>query len=233
MLLRSKGIVLQTIQYGDNAFISKVFTEEKGLITIISYFSKKNKSRLKNQLSPLCVIELVCMQKKGTNIYRSKEISLSQLQSFSFENIATNSLRFFLAEFLSKTIQEEEENRELYSFLEYSMEELYRSDTVDSSFHLRFLINYFSFLGIQPQLNSDDCFFDFLEGSSTQQKPLHEQYCEQEDYLLFFQANRGKFSLNKSQRSILLSAIINYYNAQIGGGLEKMKSRDVLEELFS
>ena len=69
--------------------------------------------------------------------------------------------------------------------------------------------------------------------TSTSTKPNHTHYCEELEFLLFFNANRGEVVQEKKKRSVLLNIILDYYNAQLGGELNSLKSKAVLETIFS
>lgn len=233
MLLSSKGIVIQSFKYGESSLISKVFSEEKGLVTLISSRSKNKKSRQANFFQPLSAIHFVCYHSKKSDIYRTKELSYNQEIPQPSESIALNAIRFFLAEFLSKTIKEEEQNITLYTFLEKKLVELNSAFDVKGYFHIIVLIELLEVLGMQPLLNEKEIYFDFEEGCSTNIKPLHANYCDKNGLDLLLIAQKDGSLLKKNSRSSLLNLLLDYYNVQLGGGLESLKSKAVLEAVFN
>ena len=233
MLLSSKGIVLQTIKYGDNASISKVLSKERGIVSLISNRSKSKKNKTSHFFQPLSAIHFVCTISNKSNIHRLKEVSFDGKVPPLSEDVAINALRFFLAEFLSKVIKEEAENPDLYQFIEQKLIALSLNKVEPGTFHVQFLIELFDFLGIQPNLDSKHSYFDWLEGSSCDQKPMHSEYSEESTYRLLLRAYSPDANFTKKEKSQLLSLLINYYNIQLGGGLDQLKSRPVLELVFS
>ncbi|MBL4707574.1 MAG: DNA repair protein RecO [Flavobacteriales bacterium] len=233
MLLSSKGIVLQSFKYGESSLISKVFSEEKGLITLISNRSKNKKNRQANFFQPLSAICFVCYLSNKSDIHRIKELSYNQQIPQYSENVALSAIRFFLAEFLSKVIKEEEQNIILFSFLETKLSELNSIDEITGHFHIKVLIELLEILGIQPLLKEGDKYFDFEEGSSSNSKPLHPNFCDKTDLDLLLYAQKDYSLLNKNNKASLLNILIDFYNIQLGGGFENLKSKSVLEIVFN
>jgi DNA repair protein RecO (recombination protein O) len=62
---------------------------------------------------------------------------------------------FFLSEVLSNSIQEEEQNKTLYSYLETAFTWLDVHDKI-ANFHLLFLLNLTGFLGFYPDMSEQD-----------------------------------------------------------------------------
>lgn len=234
MLLSTKGVVLQSIKYGDSSLISKVFSQEKGLLSIISNRSKGKKNKSINYLQPLGMVNFVCYHTNKSTIHRLKEISFQQKGKFNDEDVVKSAIRFFLAEFLCVVIKEEEQNQELYSFLEDKIRELISLESSQlGNFPIRFLIDFLVHLGIYPNIDSNDRYFDLVEGSSTTITPNHNSYFENRQWSLFMSSVTSVDHLKKMERNELLDLLLIYYNVQLGGGLEHLKSKSVLEMVFS
>jgi DNA repair protein RecO (recombination protein O) len=233
MLLKSKGVVLNTTKYGENSLISKVISDEKGLVTLISNRSKNKKNRQANYFQPLSAIQFVCYVSNKSSIYRVKEISFNSDVNCTSENAAVNALRFFLAELLSKVIREEEQNFTLYQFVESKISDLSNEKSELSNFHIYFLIELFNHIGIQPELKVEHSYFDMQEGSTSPTKPQHTDFYEGIQLKLLIKAFSKEGSLSKAERSSVLNLLINYCNIQLGGGLENLKSKAVLEVIFN
>ncbi len=231
MLLSSNGIVLSSVKYGENSTISKVFSQEKGLLTLISSRSRSKKAKQANFFQPLSLLHFICYF-SNNSMHRVKEVSFVKGGEGAYEDVAANSIKFFLAELLSKLIKEEEQNLELYQFLYTQIQLLNSQKTNYGDFHLRFLISFFDQLGIQPHIKPSDIYFDLQEGASTSTKPTHQDFLESKNSTLFFRACNGDLNFIKTEKNQVLNLIINYYNIQIGGGLENLKSKAVLEVVF-
>jgi len=231
MLISSEGVVLGSIKYGDNSLISHVFTKEKGLISLISSKTKKGKPGFVSYFQPLSFIQFVCYSSKKASVSRVKEVSFSDDYNAFETDIATNSLRYFIAEFLSKIIREHEQNNSLYQFLEKELKQLH--SRIDKRLiHFNFLVALLNELGLQPHLNEEDPYFDLIEGTSVKVKPKHTDYCERETMLYFKNKISSNMSLNKTSRVKLLNTILRYYSIQLNVDLENLKSKQVFEIVF-
>lgn len=233
MLLSSNGIVLNSLNYGDNSLISKVFSKDQGLITVISNKKKGKRKGQSNYFQPLNAIQFVCYWTPKKEIHRIKDISFNTSINTPKESVSANAIRFFLAEFLCKIIKEQEQNLSLYQFFESRINLLNKEGGDLSSFHLSFLLDLLFLFGIQPDIDPSDSYFDLNEGHSVSVRPIHADYYEANDLGLLKKAFDKKVNFSKKERQRLLNLIINYYNIQLGGGLENLKSKSVLEVIFS
>lgn len=234
MLLSSEGVVISSLKYGDSAIISKVFSKERGIISLISNRTKKKKGGSSSGIfQAFNLVQFVCYFSNRSSVHRIKEIQFSSRSRPDVENVPKNALKFFLAEFISKVIKEEEQNANLYHFLEKKVCSLNAQQEQLGSFHILFLVELLEEIGIHPLLREGDHYFDLLEGSSCTTRPSHPNFYEEDDYLLFYRAFLQFEKLGKSEKSRLLSLLISFYNVQLGGGLENLKSRSVLEVVFN
>jgi DNA repair protein RecO (recombination protein O) len=231
MLLQSKGVVLQSIKYGENSLISKVLSEEKGLISLLSNKTKSKKNKQGNFFQPLSAIQFVCYLSSKSNLHRVKELTYNNEIPLPPESITVNAIRFFLAEFLSKVIREEEQNVNLYLFVERKLGDLNSPSSVIPTFHISFLIELMKILGIQPFMDQKDNYFDMEEGESCAIKPSHHNIYEKKEMELYKKAEKSPGELSKTDRNKLLNMLLNYYSIQLGG-LSNIKSKAVLEIVF-
>jgi DNA repair protein RecO (recombination protein O) len=234
MLLSSEGVVISSLKYGDSSIISKVFSKERGLISLISNRPKKKRGGASSGIyQAFNLVQFVCYFSNRSSVHRIKEIQFSPSSKPDVENVPKNALKFFLAEFISKVIKEEEQNANLYDFLEKKVISLNTHQDQLGSFHIRFLVELLEEIGIHPLLMEKDHYFDLLEGTSCGIRPSHPNFYEGDDYLLFYKAFFQPEKLGKLEKSRLLSLLISFYNVQLGGGLENLKSRSVLEVVFN
>ncbi|MDB4061373.1 DNA repair protein RecO [Vicingaceae bacterium] len=231
MLLQSKGVVLQSFKYGENSLISRVLSEEKGLISLLSNKTKRKKNKQGNFFQPLSAIEFVCYLSSKSNIHRVKELTYNNSIGSSPDNVSVNAIRFFLAEVLSKVIKEEEQNFHLYKYVEEKLRHLNTESAPSSSFHITFLMGLMDMLGIQPLITHEHTYFDLEQGEGCATKPNHPNFFTQDEVQLYKTGQDTPEKLLKIERSRLLNIIINYYNTQLGG-LANLKSKAVLEVVF-
>tara|TARA_B100000965_G_C19569158_1_gene748244 strand:- start:467 stop:1165 length:699 start_codon:yes stop_codon:yes gene_type:complete len=232
MILSTKAIVFNSIKYGDKSLISKLYTEDRGLISIISPLKKGKKENLRSYFQPLNCIKVTYYAKSSGTIKRLKEVSHEQsVRKESVEKIIQkNAIKFFIAEVLLATIKEEEENKALFNLLWKNSEALNVADYV-SNFHIYFLNEYIHLLGIQPNTETEGSYFDYQEAQFVVNKPRHEQYETQDLKSIINKVNLGKLD-NRIERNKLLRFYVKFLNYQTGA-LTNLKSLDILEEVFA
>ena len=81
-----------------------------------------------------------------------KEVQVINAYKTIHSDIIKQSVVFFLSEILSSSIQEEEQNKILYSYLETAFVWLDVHDKI-ANFHLLFLLNLTGFLGFYPDMS--------------------------------------------------------------------------------
>jgi len=137
---------------------------------------------------------------------------------------------------LNYSIQEEEENLPLYSYLESSFIWLDTHKNI-SNFHLVFLLNLTKYLGFYPELNNSNYnYFDLSEGGFTNQLPKFNFI--KGDNLVAFNKLLGinfdtidTIKFNSKNRQQVLFILIQYYELHLNG-FRKPKSLEVLKALF-
>ena len=135
---------------------------------------------------------------------------------------------------LHNCIREEEQNENLFAFLETTLLWLDTHDEV-ANFHLMLLMEITKFLGFYPDVSNDDCaFFEMTEGMFV---PFHGITCLTEpETLLFRKLKDLKFDsdqkvFNGKERQILLKILLDYYTFHFDG-FKKPRSLEVLKEVF-
>ncbi len=236
MIVKTRGIVLSSLKYGDSGKIIKVYTESSGLKSFIakSVYSGKNK---KNALFiPLNQIEIIFDDRNAHQLFYFKEISQIHHYISIYQSPAKTTIALFLTEILNSVLKEEEANPALFHFLKNSLIGFDQKETSYADFHLWFLINLTKYLGFYPNLKSGAKYFDLTNGVSSEEIPSEFYISESElqsfeklVFLEFFQQNENNF--NQLQRKSLLTTIIRYFELHISD-FRHPKSLDVLNQVF-
>lgn len=240
MLFKTKGIVINKINYSDTSVIAKIYTEKFGMQSYIINLPKKNKNSTKHILvQPLSLIDMVVYYKESSHIHRIKEIETAyQFTSIPYD-IFKSSMIVFVNEIIYKSIREIEQNETLFNFLFHNIQllDLLKDDFID--FHLFFCLNLTKHLGFFPNNNysEDYKFFDMVDGTFRNAPPLNNSYLSEEtSYNLnklinLSIENNLKLNITNIQRKELLNALISYYRIHIAN-FGEIKSIYVLEMLF-
>ncbi len=234
----TKAIVISSLRYSDTSLIVKLYTQEKGLQSFLLrgiLSSKKGKLKAAYFL-PLTQLQVVANIKEGKNLQTLKEVSVLHHYTSLNTDIVKQSIVLFLSEVLSSSIKEEEENPQLFKFLETAFLWLDVHDKV-ANFHLYFLLQLTKYLGFYPDTSLIDYQgFNLLEGEFTNY--TLDNHIIKGEKLISFKLLLGtnfdaleNISLTKKERKNVLVTLTTYYELHLDG-FKHPKSLDVLETVF-
>lgn len=238
-VVSTKAIVLSSLKYGDTSLIVKCFTQEEGLKSyLIRGILKPKKKGLKAaHFQPLTQLKIVAKHNAKNTLNSIKEAQVIHPYSSIHSDVVKQSLVFFLSEVLANSIQEEEQNKSLFSYLETAFIWLDIHDKI-TNFHLLFLLNLTRFLGFYPDMSEQHKIgFNLLEGvfsNDVQDKNvIHHNNFHQFKKLLGINFDAIEtVSYSKDERQLVLQTIIQYFKLHLGN-FRKPKSLQVLETVFS
>lgn len=241
MLIKTKGIVLRTIKYGETSIICDIYTYERGLRSFIVNGVRKPKAKIHPSLFQLMsLLDLVIYDKASKSLNRIKEVKAHRFYSDIPFNVLKSSIGTFIVEVCQKSIKEKEQNIELFEFLEDWLLYLDQCKKGLSKLPLLFMIELAQVLGFRPNNNYSEiktC-FNLLEGSFEAQNlteihSLDIPNSKNLSALLQYQKeNIDQFSLGRNERKRLLNALIKFYQCHVQNftGLNTVK---VLEEVLN
>lgn len=238
-LITTKAIVLSTLKYGDTSLIVRCFTLEEGLKSyLLKGILSSKKGKLKSAyFQPLTQLKIEANHNNKGRLNSIKEVHITNPYQHIHTNIYKQTIVLFLSEILSNSIQEEEENSLLFSYLENAFTWLDTHDKI-SNFHLLFLLNLTKYLGFYPDIaNMGFEYFNLLDGKFTNNSLGLELLSG--DKLVLLKTLLGtsfdsidSIQFNKNERQVVLQVIIRYFELHLDG-FKKPKSLGVLETVFS
>jgi DNA repair protein RecO (recombination protein O) len=238
MLQTTRGLVFHVSRYSDSSGIAKIFTEDYGLQSFVvkSLFSRnaKMKPALFGHLS---LIDMVFDHKPGRSLLYIREVTLNRPFHEITDNMRRSSVLLFINEVLYKSVKEEEANRSLFEFIEYSLESLNDVAIPVQSFHLIFLIRLSEHLGFGPSdsLTTQGNYFDLLTGLTEINNPGHSYLITGESLNLLRQLalmdypDLVNFNASGALRMDLLDKLLDFYRIHLSE-MTEMKSVKVLHE---
>ncbi len=238
MIFSTKGIVLHRFKYTDSKIIAKIYTEEFGLQAYLIYGSSSKKAKqIHSLLQPLFIVEMEVYHNEKKELQKIKEIS----NHFPFRTLPFNfnkkSVSLFLSEFILKVIRENEADKDLFNFIQKSIQIFDLNLENSSNFHLIFLIKMCKFLGISPQKNytSARTIFDLDSGKFVIGIRRNSKYIDSKNSIIFndllYADYYDKLQINNSERRVLLNHIIEFYTIHLGKP-GKLNSLEVLKVIF-
>ena len=234
MKYESRAIALSYIKHGESSIISKLFTEGKGLQSFIIKGVRSNKSKKKLGLFQpleLSIINASYLPKK--NLQYLADIRLYNSQKNEGVNIKKKFLRLFIAEVISKSLQENEVDKPLFLFVWKLKTNLSTSNSIDPNFPLQFLIGLSKYMGFYPLYKKDGAYFNLEIGEFTNSDKLLNYYINEEN-IHYFKAllNKQKIIIPYRNRNQILLSLIDYYKLQ-HHELKNITSHLIIESLRS
>jgi len=238
-IVNSKAIVLSSLKYGDTSLIVRCFTLKEGIKSyLIRGVLKAKKGNIKAAyFQALTQLNIEANHNDKGNLNSLKEVHIINPYKSIYSNIFKQTIVLFLSEILSSSIQEEEENSLLFSYIETSLIWLDTHDSI-SNFHLLFMLNLSKYLGFYPDMSGvENQYFNLVDGrfvaSNLEKEVIYGAELIQFKKLLgtnFDTVEIVKFS--KRERQQVLSIIIRYFELHLDG-FRNPKSLGVLETVFS
>jgi DNA repair protein RecO (recombination protein O) len=237
MLVKTKAIVLHALKFQDTSLIVKCFTKENGIKSYLlkGILTKKKSTKLnKAQFQLGSLLELVTKNSSNNHLNYINEARVYYQTPITQTNIYKSSLVLFMTEILINVLKEEEQNIQLYDFLETSFIQLNKTNNF-ANFHIVFLLNLSAYLGFYPQVQHKNALcFDLSEGVFTNHKPKSD-YLINKDLSLFKQIIGINFdttiSLTKKEKQQVLQILINYFSLHLPE-FKKPKSLYVFQTIF-
>ncbi|MCI2228571.1 DNA repair protein RecO [Polaribacter sp. MSW13] len=238
-VITTKAIVLSSLKYNDSSLIVKCYTQDEGLKSyLIRGILKAKKGGLKiAYFQPLTQLNMVVNHNAKGNLNSIKEVQVSFPYKTIYNDIVKQSVVLFLSEVLSNAIQEEEENSDLFEYIETALIWLDLNDRV-ANFHLLFLLNFTRFLGFYPDLSDDKKQgFSLFDGGFSD--AVNDRHMISGNTLHQFKKllntnfdSLDVISYSKTERQLVLQVIIGYFELHLSG-FRKPKSLQILETVFS
>lgn len=234
MKYESRAIALSYIKHGESSIIAKLFTEKRGLQSFIIKGIRSNNSKKKLGLFQpleLSIINATYLPKK--NLQYLAAIGLSDSKKQNGINITKTFLSLFVAEVISKILQENEADKSLFLFLWQLKTNLSTSSMIDPNFPLHFLIDLSKHMGFYPLYEKESTYFNLELGGFTNSPKQLNYYINQENSR-YFKAllNKQKVIIPYANRNQILLNLIDYYKLQ-HHELKNITSHLIIESLRS
>lgn len=236
MICSTEGIVLHTIKYSDSSIIARIYTKEFGIGSFIMNNVRGKRSKMA-YFQPLSQICLSVYKHNKAGITRIKTVEFSTIHLDIFSNIYKAGIAHFLGEVLSKIIEAEDSQVDLYHFLSEKITALENTKNSIADFHIVFLLELLPFFGVNPSLpeHANAVYFDIHAGVFT---AYVTQFCISSDasaillQSLTALSQNKTLTLNKAERRELLEVLITYYRIHVRQ-FSTIESVRVLQSVFS
>jgi DNA repair protein RecO (recombination protein O) len=241
MLDKTRGIILHQIKYTDSGIVAQMYTRKFGRQSFLIKGMRNRKTGKHAILfQPMFILDLELYYKQTREMQSLKEFSVSFTPYNIYSNIKKSCVAIFLGEILTSVLKEESPHEEMFDFIEESIIYFEQCKEGFANFHIAFLAGLSSFLGFEPgqRLEKENIFFDMVNGIFVPIPPVHGNYANEEitnilaDFFMASYDSIDKISLTGKMRNDVLETIVRFYSLHLPG-LKKIKSLDVLKEVFS
>ena len=240
MYIDDKGIVLRCVKYDDKSFIAHLFTASRGHVSFMINGSRGKRSGTSARIfQPLAFLSFQWDAKPTATLHRMKEARLLFVQQEIPLHPIKRSIAMVLTEFLTHALSNEAENRELYEYIEHSIQWFDTTPDKFANFHLVFLLKLARFLGIAPNMEeySDGNFFDLTHGHFTSLGTPSPMIMDCNDARLLFRLSETNYTtmdsiaMNRHDRARMIQYIATYYTLHLPK-FPGIQSLEILQVLF-
>ena len=197
----------------------------------------KTKTKLKNShFQPLSQILIKYNKREKKKINFLIDCKVQNHCQNLYLDYRKSSIILFLNEILNMCILEEACNKELFSFLENSLNWLDNNDKI-SNFHMMFILNLLKYLGINPHLKSSNSKFLSLENGSFEDEKPNGLYAEGDSVKGIISLLGMKFDdcfllkVSPVQKREILKTLLEYIEYHVQG-FKHPKSLHILHQIF-
>jgi len=241
MLKKVEGIVLRTTKYSESSVICAIYTQELGLRTyIMNGVRKKNSKVSPALLRPMSLVEMVVYHQEEKDINRIKEVKPSFIYEQVPFDVVKGAVGLFMTEVAQKTVREPEPNLSLFNFLVDNYHLLDKTQCSIALFPIWFLVQFTSYLGLVPIVQTDDTqtLFDYAEGRLVDEPPTHQYYFSAEHtqllsaFLELDYETCSQLQIEHTTRKKLLDDMLKYYQYHIEN-FGELNAVVVMQAVFS
>ena len=229
----SRAIALTYKKYSETSIISKIFTEEKGVQSFIIKGVRTKKSTKKLGLfQSLTLLNIQATHQEKKTLQYLKDLAVAKMKTRHSLNITKSFLYLFVAEVLSKILQDNKTDNSLFTFIWDLRSELEKVNEIDRNFPLIFLLKLTVFLGFSPSIQHiNNPIFNLETATFVLEPPIGGLYINAENsHYLKALLLTTKINIPYQNRNQLLDHLINYYKLQ-HHELKNMTSHLVIQSL--
>jgi len=220
--------LLSYMKYGDNGAFLHCFSAEDGYQSFFAKGIYSSKNKKKPYLFPLNLLN-ISVVRKG-NYQSVSTVSKLELATdfYDFNDVKTNSILFFIAEFLHQILREEHQNDMAFSVIHDFREDI-KKNNYDA--YLILLFRFLAVCGIAP-LVSPAKYLD-PESGTFNDEISHPVFTEDisELWKVFSITGNLQIPLKRGRRNSVVDSLMYYYQLHVSG-FYTPNSLAVLRQIF-
>ena len=237
---KARGIVLNTVKYGDSSMVAQLLTDVGGRCSYMVQGVRSSRGRGSKAalLQPMFAVEFEGLQSSKMSMHRMKDLVPGMvLQSTPFD-IRKSTMSLFMAEVLYRLVRDNEPAHELFDFVWGCVAALDAIDEGIANFHLWFLANLSRPLGFSPDNEyRDGAWLDMRDGHFTPHALIPSMALTPENARILHDMLEcdvrylAEIGLNRTERTEFLDAMLKYYAYHLES-IRAVESIRILREVF-
>ena len=243
MIFTTKGIVLQSIKYGETSIIAHIFTELFGVQSyLVNGVRTAGKTGRAHFFQPSSILEMQVYHNDLKNLQRIKDLKWNVLYKNILSDVTKNAVALYMVEMLQKNLKQPETNEALFQFCEDAFLQLDTADdTVAANFPVYFSLQLAPFLGFRVQDNYSlkRNIFNLQEGNFTDAASAPPDHVSPEISFHISELLKAlhpgdlkEILINGNTRKIILKSIEGFYAWHVPD-FGNMKTLQVLSEILN
>lgn len=220
--IKTEGIVLNSIKYGDNSIIVNILTQLLGRQAYMIKVNGKNRRSILPLMQPLSIVDFEAVQNNKATIHRLAEVHIgTPLSNLHFDPIK-RSIALFITELLQKSVRNDIVDDNFYLFARNSVLALDEGMGGVHNFHLYFMWKLMRLLGFEPDVSCPaQGLFDMVDGCFVNRLPIHKHILSGTDVDLWLTLsqltleNIATIQLNRHQRQRMITLMEQFYSLHI------------------
>lgn len=237
MRLNTRALVLSTVRYGESDVIVKMLTESSGLRSyMIRGLQKSKRGPFRPAMfQPLTQLQIEAKHKDKGQLERLTEAKVATHYTSLHSDIIKSSMALFLAEVFKMTLQEQESNPLLFSFISDALLALDATET-PLNFHLKIVLELQQYLGCYPDFQTERLPYLNMEEGVFQHSAMGSTYGAEviQDLYTLAETSFAKLTQWKTttvQRRVLLDLLMDYMQLH-ATGFKRPKSIEIYRQVF-
>jgi DNA repair protein RecO (recombination protein O) len=241
---KTKGIVLNTIKYGETSIISHIYTELFGIQHYIVKGIRSSGKRKTSQISyfqPASILDLEVYHNELKELQFLKEFSWNTMFRSIHFDVKRNAIALYCAELLNNLVSEPEADSDFFEelidlFVYLDQEE---KDSKIANMPIHFTIKILEHIGIKfngVYENENLFVLDFVEGGFTDTIPHHSHFLAYEKAACITELSDNfhwnNVAINSSTRREILDHLQKFIEIHVSN-FKKLKSYIILQTIFS
>ena len=116
-ILKSEGVVLRRIKYGETSLIATLYTKSSGKISLIAKGARKPKSKFVGSLEPATHSSVIYYHKESREVQVLSEIEIINANIYISENLRKSAVALAIVGLVDSVMSGTESNEELFELL--------------------------------------------------------------------------------------------------------------------